>query len=266
MRRVLMVFICLMYFSSCHENSPNESVNQDATSSDKKLKPSVKNGLVRSKDPSTGIVTELNLKEGKREGPSFIYYSNGQLWQESHYKDDVLHGPVKKFDQNGLLKYEASYEYGKKQGPQVTYFKSGNPSFYVEYHQDRPLLGFYEKDYMGKIKAQPELKYVAEEVFVGPDKGVNLFFSLSPTPEGRVIYYFVDEGRNWEEIVRLNETDFYLSRLPLRDRDQNSAFMTFLVPRGQFNEVRGEVVAVYQHSDKTQVAVAKRINLSFENF
>lgn len=262
----LFAFIGVMVLSSCHENTQNERSTKDITPSEEKHSNSKKNGLVRLEDPSTGVVTELNLKDGKREGPSYIYYSNGQLWQESHYKDDYLHGTVKKFDQNGILKYEASYEMGKKQGEQIAYFKSGNPSFYVDYNQDRPLLGFYEKDYLGKIKAQPEVKYVVEEVFNGPDKGVNIFFSLNPMPSGRVIYYFVEEDETWEEIVQLNERDFYMSRLPLRDRDQNSAFMTFWVPRGQFKGVKGEVVAVYQHGEETEVAVSKKIGLSIENF
>lgn len=251
---------------SLPENSGSNNTFKKSSNEDSTKNEVLKNGLIKSFSEKTGVASEINYSDGKKDGLAKAFYPNGEIWKETHYRDNKLHGISKIYDRQGRPKRETHYEVGKKHGPYIEFFKSGNPRLFIEYYQNRPLLGFYEKNYTGEIKPQPEIQFSTQEKYRGADKLVSIDFTLNPVPEGRVIYYFVPEGQSWSEIVKYNETDFYMSRIPLNDGDQNSATISSWITRGNFTSIEGKVVAIFNYVDDLDVAVSKKVKLSFENF
>ena len=54
--------------------------------------------------------------QGRLQGESKWYYSNGQLYEHSHYKDNKYHGEYKWYNEDKTLDYHTYYENGKDKG------------------------------------------------------------------------------------------------------------------------------------------------------
>jgi antitoxin component YwqK of YwqJK toxin-antitoxin module len=240
--------------TSDHENTDSKSSDVFITGVDRKV------------NPKTGRITEIQYEDGVRNGPARVFFQNGQLWKDSQYKDNQLHGVSRLYDEKGLLKRETHYVDGKRQGVYREFFKSGNPRLHIEYYLNRPLLGFYEKDYTNKNKPQPVIEHSVKEYNQGIDRMLEIEFFLDPMPKGKVKYYFVPRGKSWKEIVQRSESDFYRNSIPMKDEAQNSALQVLKMERGQYITIEGEIVAVYNHSEELEVAISKNLRLTFDNF
>lgn len=81
------------------------------------------NGNVASKDET---------KDGKLDGVSREYYKNGAIRQVVEYKDNQLHGTIKTFNKNGSIT-EEEYKNGLKDGTTKYYRPDGSIRQVVEY-------------------------------------------------------------------------------------------------------------------------------------
>ncbi len=59
------------------------------------------------------ISSTQTYKFGRLQGKYIVYFQNGQVSDESTYKEDDLDGPVRKYDVSGVLLYQLNYEAGK---------------------------------------------------------------------------------------------------------------------------------------------------------
>ena len=88
--------------------------------------------------PFTGKTTgqkQGSFKNGKKNGPWFIYWENGQLWEKGIYKDGKEHGPRVVYYSTGQLGSKGTYKNGKRDGPWVHYHGDGQLSS-KETHKD----------------------------------------------------------------------------------------------------------------------------------
>ena len=78
--------------------------------------------------PFTGKVSgeyRGSFKDGKRYGPWFSYYYNGQLKWKGNYQDGKANGPFVSYYYNGQLQSQGTSKDGEMEGPWVSYYKDG---------------------------------------------------------------------------------------------------------------------------------------------
>lgn len=80
------------------------------------------------------------MKNGKLEGTFKYWGTNGQLIEESEYKDNVLDGIQKNFYSNGSIKTEIAFVKGQKNGPTKNWYQDGKQSSQTEY-KDNKIVG-----------------------------------------------------------------------------------------------------------------------------
>lgn len=70
---------------------------------------------------------QFSVLEGKKEGILTVYFPNGQLKFEEHYKNNKLHGEVKRWSQQygHQLMAQLNYKNGKLHGEQKKWFATG---------------------------------------------------------------------------------------------------------------------------------------------
>lgn len=71
------------------------------------------------------ILSEHWYVKGKRQGKSWGYYLNGQLYYIQRYLDGVWHGPQEYYYSDGTLKTAMRYKKGKLEGSVQTYLPNG---------------------------------------------------------------------------------------------------------------------------------------------
>jgi antitoxin component YwqK of YwqJK toxin-antitoxin module len=67
------------------------------------------------------LVSEETYSNGIKNGPSKVYYSNGQVSEDKTWKNGKLEGPCKKYFESGTIKYMGQYTADKLEG-KVTYY------------------------------------------------------------------------------------------------------------------------------------------------
>ena len=72
-------------------------------------------------DPIGEMICKTTLIDGKKEGKSTCYHSNGKLWIECYYINDVKNGTYKWYFENGKLFSECNYVNGEKGGIERQY-------------------------------------------------------------------------------------------------------------------------------------------------
>ncbi|MDA9976051.1 hypothetical protein N9F34_04465 [Alphaproteobacteria bacterium] len=79
-------------------------------------------------EPFTGKTVGLRryaFLNGKKHGPSFRYYENGQLnWKET-WKNGKGEGPSVWYFANGMLQKKETFKDGKREGSSVAYHEDG---------------------------------------------------------------------------------------------------------------------------------------------
>lgn len=105
------------------------------------------------------ISQETDYRDGDMNGKDVIYELNGDLSSEAYYKNDTLHGLFKNYDE-GFLNYTCYYNKGRLNGPltfykpdgkisQVRFFVNGNPYNEVSYDSDGDK--YYEANYLENV-------------------------------------------------------------------------------------------------------------------
>lgn len=75
---------------------------------------------------SDQVMVIENYKNDKREGKRTVFYADGDLLEESYYKNDVLHGTYKKYAQTNEVLEELNYAEGKLNGKAIFRDHKGN--------------------------------------------------------------------------------------------------------------------------------------------
>lgn len=76
-------------------------------------------------DENGHLVSEISYKKGSLEGPSFYYYSAGEIKKKENYLHNKLHGEIIKYKKNGNILAKTLYEKGKKEGFAYSNFTNG---------------------------------------------------------------------------------------------------------------------------------------------
>lgn len=108
--------------------------------------------------PSSSFFKVFNVMNGKFDGNSKSWYSNGNLEQEENYKNGKIDGFQKRWYNNGQLHYERYFEDGLKNGSYKEWFESGQLSIELKYKDDKKD-GFQKRWYSnGQISFTGEYK------------------------------------------------------------------------------------------------------------
>ena len=77
------------------------------------------------------VLSEINYKDGKRDGLCRYYWKNGQILSEVNYKAGKTNGLYKSYYEDGQLNEEGNYKYtdegvySRKEGIWKTYYENG---------------------------------------------------------------------------------------------------------------------------------------------
>jgi len=82
-------------------------------------------GIWKNFDPAGDILSQSFYIDDKLNGPSRIYYKDGSISEERHYKNGVEHGKHTEYHTNGKVKYEASFVDGYPDGEVVYFYETG---------------------------------------------------------------------------------------------------------------------------------------------
>jgi antitoxin component YwqK of YwqJK toxin-antitoxin module len=96
--------------------------------------------------------TEINYKNGKKNGPLRQYYDNGKIQEDAYYIDDKKDGVSRWYGKNGNLVAEYNYRNGGLDGIQKTFFDNDTIqtlSTYINNQQTGDYKEFYRN---GKAK------------------------------------------------------------------------------------------------------------------
>jgi antitoxin component YwqK of YwqJK toxin-antitoxin module len=104
------------------------------------------NGLLVSYYEGKNVVKEkYTYVNGKKEGPGFFYYENGELDSKFNYKNDLLNGHYQKYFQNGKLEFEHYYKNGMHEGISRLFYSNGKIKKEEEYSTDDQIVN--SRDY-----------------------------------------------------------------------------------------------------------------------
>lgn len=74
------------------------------------------NGLAIFYEPNGAKSSEVQMKEGKKEGRFRTFYYGGNVQSEATYQNDSLTGTYYVYDKDGALMEETNFKHGKKNG------------------------------------------------------------------------------------------------------------------------------------------------------
>jgi antitoxin component YwqK of YwqJK toxin-antitoxin module len=129
-------------------------------------------------------VTYRSLK-ADNEGVNGIVFdtlNNGQLLEESHWKNGTLNGVKKTWFKSGVLKYEGRYIDGAPDGIHQSFYRSGSPK-----HQSNSVNGDFHGKYIEWYEYSKNIK--SEWIYVnGKKHGQQKEFSSSGKLQSVEIY------------------------------------------------------------------------------
>ncbi|WP_430466507.1 toxin-antitoxin system YwqK family antitoxin [Winogradskyella ouciana] len=105
------------------------------------------------KNSTAKMIVENYNDDGNLEGDRTVFYKNGLVAEEAHYKDGKLHGESKWFSENNILLRHSMYKDGSLHGKTINYDSDGNITSEGDYTEDRKsgIWKYYES---GKLKKE----------------------------------------------------------------------------------------------------------------
>jgi len=100
-------------------------------------------------DHKQDTIGDSNIKNGL--GIEKMYFSNGQLGRERHYKGGELNGAHKSYYPNGQLRVHREYVNDKTEGTYTTYYENGKIKYQGEYYNDSRIGQFKMFDLNGDL-------------------------------------------------------------------------------------------------------------------
>lgn len=94
------------------------------------------NGEKNEYDDDYNLIQTYNLKDGKMNGLSTEFHSNGKVHTKSHWTNGLLNGVFEIYDENGILTERKNYLNGEKNGRLIGYYPSGKINYEVNFVND----------------------------------------------------------------------------------------------------------------------------------
>lgn len=260
--RNLILLLALFTTLSCDQTGSEESAAEGSSAAESNK--SLKNGLISTTNAATKVKNEVTYKDGMRHGPAKAYYPSGKIWKENNYVDGKLDGIARIYFRNGKPKRESHYKVGNRDGKYTEFFKSGNPKLEIVYDNEKPLLGYKDRNYKGELEPYPTITYSENENYA--DNGVKEVFVRAQmaladgsSPKALQLFLFPKEV-DWNT-SSLEELEEYR----MRPSGQNEAFIKISLEPGQFMAIDGKIVAIFDLKKGLPVAYDQDLRLSFEN-
>ncbi len=258
--KITLTLITICFLSSCQEvarmgelaEKQSELTEQKEREAKTAEKAPPKNGIVTKENKRSNTTVEIEYKDGKKNGTSREYYSDGTLWKESDYKDNLLHGVARVYSREGKPERVVHYQEGKKHGDFIRYFKSGNPKLKITFNQGLPMPGGMQKDYTGEEVPAPKI-IITHTDNLALNNTYSLQFSLEPRAKG-VSFYAFDKENLWQP-----ETSKELYSLPKNGK------LTFELEPGFFIAREIFIYATYKSKWGDDMVTHTRMNLAIEN-
>jgi antitoxin component YwqK of YwqJK toxin-antitoxin module len=83
--------------------------------------------IIEKGDSGEFVASDESWKEGRKDGPSVRWFSNGIKMYERNYKEGRWHGPVTRWWPNGQKMYVRAYTNGSRHGKEATWRSDGTP-------------------------------------------------------------------------------------------------------------------------------------------
>jgi antitoxin component YwqK of YwqJK toxin-antitoxin module len=128
LKRSITVLVCLILFTSCTKSIDGKKERSyiEVREGITYYKGTPFTGEIFEKDENGKLKYKINIKDGKRDGLSEVYYENGQLLVKENFKDGNKNGLYESYYKNGQSKYKLNYKDGKREdGSSESYDKDG---------------------------------------------------------------------------------------------------------------------------------------------
>lgn len=158
------------------------------------------NGEKSEFDDELNLARIYNLKDGKLNGVSTEYYTNGIIKSKSNWTNNELNGAYELFDENGILTERKNFVKGKLEGKLTGYYPSGKIKYQVTFVNDLENGKYYFYDENGSI--------TSEETYVNGVKSGPFVYTYAPSETGSVekaiivTGNFSEDKKNGQIIVR----------------------------------------------------------------
>ena len=105
------------------------------------------------KNSTAKMIVENYNDNGNLDGERTVFYKDGSVAEEAHYKDGKLHGESKWFSESNVLLRHSVYEDGNLNGKTINYDSDGNVTSEGDYTDNRKsgIWTYYES---GKLKKE----------------------------------------------------------------------------------------------------------------
>ena len=124
------VFFCFL-LSACKEKKIiRKRIDGKNIIEAKFINDSVIDGVAKFYDLQGNLKVRGTYLNGKRNGPTLIFYENRKIKDSLNYDSDLLNGKSFKYDSTGLLLFTLSYYYGIEVGDHPFYTRSGTKNYY----------------------------------------------------------------------------------------------------------------------------------------
>ncbi|KRD08250.1 hypothetical protein ASE21_16305 [Flavobacterium sp. Root901] len=167
-------FILLLVFSAlimCCKTNKKTGIAKDCNDIDCEVgvyKNNQKDGVWKRYDKSDNLIQISNYSEGKLNGATVSFYSNGRVYSTGNYVNNEPHGNITIYSENGNINLLDNYFYGKKEGFSYLYYKDGKLQskwFYVSGKRDGEQYEFNENQDTLKIEYYKKGILTNEKVF-----------------------------------------------------------------------------------------------------
>ncbi len=162
-----------------------------------------RNGTYTVKNKS-GTTSTFTLVNGLKEGQATQNFGNGKIWKEVTYKKGRLDGLAKVYNQAGDLVRTVNYKAGKKSGLYTRYYPSGNKKLEIEYLEDFPLPGIYQRDARGHENPGPDISVeIVESTGDNREQLKRWIIMLNGGAKLQKAYLFVEQDHYQDNITNL---------------------------------------------------------------
>jgi antitoxin component YwqK of YwqJK toxin-antitoxin module len=96
------------------------------------------------------------LKEGKFDGPTKLYFDNGQLEEIRSFKNGMMHGKWEKWNSQNIKIAEASYVENKKDGKWYVWDDNGTLRYDMTYELGNKTGTWFMYDEKGALSSKKD--------------------------------------------------------------------------------------------------------------
>jgi len=199
------------------------------------------------------LKSTITKKNGYRNGPSFLYYENGNIQFEINYTDGYKDSIVKYNYENGKIYRTTLYNNGIKHGIQTYYHTNGSIKAEVPYENNEVIPGTKEYTSSGKIISDyPKIKVVPIDK-LGFENKYELHISLKP--KKKKVTYYISKNVAGKD-----------SKIMLEGNTKNGmAIQTYYLYPGHSLMEKVKVRAIIKSKRGIPIVLTKTYNLAVDN-